>query len=72
MQIVKLWTRARAQLQRFSGDTSGTTAIEYGLIALLIAVGCIAGLRALGTGNSSSWGQTQSKITNAMQNGGGS
>jgi pilus assembly protein Flp/PilA len=34
---------------RFLKDESGATAIEYGLIAALIAVGIIAGARALGT-----------------------
>jgi|RhiMetdeSRZDD1v2_1073273.scaffolds.fasta_scaffold1318163_2 pilus assembly protein Flp/PilA len=52
---------------RLVSDTRGTTAIEYGLIAMLIAVGCIAGVRALGAGNSSSWGGTATKITDAMK-----
>ncbi len=34
---------------RYIKDESGATAIEYGLIAALIAVACIAGARALGT-----------------------
>jgi pilus assembly protein Flp/PilA len=34
---------------RFWKDESGATAIEYGLIAALIAVGIIAAARALGT-----------------------
>ena len=34
---------------RFIEDESGATAIEYGLIAALIAVGMIAGARAVGT-----------------------
>jgi pilus assembly protein Flp/PilA len=51
---------------RLARDTRGTTAIEYGLIAMLVAVGMLAGLRALGSGNSSSWGDTSNKLTNAM------
>ena len=35
--------------QRFVKDESGATAIEYGLIASLIAVAIIAGATALGT-----------------------
>ena len=58
-------------LDRFRRDCNGTTAIEYGLIAALVAVGMLAGLRALGEGNSSSWGSTASKITGAMQSSGG-
>lgn len=34
---------------RFLKDESGATAIEYGLIAALIAVGIIAAARGLGT-----------------------
>jgi len=34
---------------RFIKDESGATAIEYGLIAALIAVGMIVGAKAVGT-----------------------
>ena len=34
---------------RFVKDESGATAIEYGLIAALVGVAIIAGVRALGT-----------------------
>ena len=34
---------------RFANDESGATAIEYGLIAALIAVGIIAAATSLGT-----------------------
>jgi pilus assembly protein Flp/PilA len=56
--------------RRFARDRRGTTAIEYGLIALLVAVGFLAGLKALGEGNSASWGATSNKITGAMKNSG--
>jgi len=36
-------------LKRFGKDTSGATAIEYGLIAAGIAVAIIATVQALGT-----------------------
>lgn len=36
-------------LKSFVNDESGATAIEYGLIAALIAIAIIAGARALGT-----------------------
>jgi len=35
-------------LKKFFADTSGATAIEYGLIAALIAVAIIGGATALG------------------------
>lgn len=55
---------------RFARDRRGTTAIEYGLIVALIAIGFLAGLKALGDGNSASWGATSNKITGAMKNSG--
>ena len=54
-------------LRDFLRCERGTTAIEYGLIAALVAVGMLVGLRALGEGNSSSWGNTAGKLSNAMQ-----
>jgi pilus assembly protein Flp/PilA len=40
--IMKNWA------ERFAQDESGATAIEYGLIAALVAVGIIISARALG------------------------
>ncbi len=37
-------------ITRFIKDESGATAIEYGLIAALIAVALIAGAKAIGGG----------------------
>jgi pilus assembly protein Flp/PilA len=54
----------------FARDNRGTTAIEYGLIVALVAIGFLAGLKALGDGNSASWGATSNKITGAMKNSG--
>ena len=54
------------RVRRFLSDDRGTTSIEYGLIALLLAVGMLVGLKALGEGNASSWGHTAAKIGNAM------
>jgi pilus assembly protein Flp/PilA len=48
---------------RFVKDESGATAIEYGLIAALIAVGIIVAARALGTQISS----TFTNVGNAMK-----
>jgi pilus assembly protein Flp/PilA len=36
-------------IRKFFNDESGATAIEYGLIAALVAVAAIAALSALGT-----------------------
>ena len=51
---------------RFARDQRGTTAIEYGLIATLIAVGALGGMMALGGGVSGSWGDSAQRITDAM------
>jgi pilus assembly protein Flp/PilA len=39
----------KSLFQPFVKDQSGATAIEYGLIAALIAVACIAAMQTLGT-----------------------
>ena len=62
--------RCNGLMRRFVRDGRGTTSIEYSLIAVLVAVGLLAGLRALGAGNSSSWGDTSAKITGAMKDSG--
>ena len=67
MQGSSAMRQVRTFASRFARDTRGTTSIEYGLIALLMAVGMLVGLQALGSGNSSSWGATAGKITTAMQ-----
>jgi pilus assembly protein Flp/PilA len=60
------WRRAEALVRSFTRDERGTTAIEYGLIAALVAIGMLAGLRALGSGNTGSWTNTADKVSNAM------
>jgi Flp pilus assembly pilin Flp len=59
--------RLRSLADRFAGDSRGATSIEYGLIAVLVAVGMLVGLKAIGVRNTSSWGDTAAKITNAMK-----
>jgi pilus assembly protein Flp/PilA len=54
-------------MSRLAADDRGATSIEYGLIALLIAIGAIGGMTALGTGVSGSWGTTAQKVTDAMK-----
>jgi pilus assembly protein Flp/PilA len=39
----------KTRTTRFTNDTSGANAIEYGLIALLVAVAIIVGATALGS-----------------------
>ncbi len=51
-------------ITRFANDESGATAIEYGLIAALIAVGIITAARTLGSQISATFGT----VSGAMQN----
>jgi pilus assembly protein Flp/PilA len=60
MQGLKRFARS------FVGDEHGATAIEYGLIAALVAVGALAGMSALGGGLGGSWSNTASKVSDAM------
>lgn len=50
---------------RFLKDESGATAIEYGLIAALISVGIIAGVRSLGSSLSSTFNTLGTTMTDA-------
>jgi pilus assembly protein Flp/PilA len=49
-------------LLSFFKDESGATAIEYGLIAALIAVVIITGVTAVGTGLSTTFDTIQTKL----------
>jgi pilus assembly protein Flp/PilA len=49
-------------ISRFSKDESGATAIEYGLIAALIAVVIITGVTAVGTQLSATFTTLSTKL----------
>lgn len=49
-------------IARFMNDESGATAIEYGLIAALIAVGIIAAATTLGTNLSNVFNTISGKL----------
>jgi len=51
------------RLKMFAADTSGATAIEYALIASLIAVALIGALTNLGTRLSSEFAEVSSKLS---------
>ena len=53
-------------------DEAGATAIEYGLIAALIAVAAITALTSLGTNLSTTFSTVDGKLTTANAAGGGS
>ncbi len=53
-------------LARFVNDESGATAIEYGLIAALIAVGIIAAATTLGGSLSTLFNNISTKLDDAI------
>jgi len=52
----------KSLLARFRKDESGATAIEYGLIAALIAVVIIGAVTAVGTSLSTTFNTIQTKL----------
>jgi pilus assembly protein Flp/PilA len=52
-------------MKRFVKDESGATAIEYGLIAALIAVGIITAATALGTQIAATFDQVRNAMAGA-------
>ncbi|WP_066114718.1 MULTISPECIES: Flp family type IVb pilin [unclassified Blastomonas] len=57
-------------IRNLFADKKGATAIEYGLIAALIAVAAITAMSSLGTNLSGTFNTVSSKLT--TQSGGGS
>jgi pilus assembly protein Flp/PilA len=55
-------------LAKFIDDESGATAIEYGLIAALIAVGIIAAATTLGGGLSTLFNNISGKLSTTAVN----
>ena len=52
--------------RRLRSDKRGATAIEYGLIAGLIAMAMIAGLGSLGGGANGMWGRLSNDVGNVL------
>lgn len=57
-------------IRTFSVDDGGATAIEYGLIASLIAMVVLAGIAATGDGVMAKWQYVMEKVTAALGGGG--
>jgi len=55
----------KKQVVRFVQDESGATAIDYGLIAALIAVGIIAAARGLGSQISATFNTVTTTMSSA-------
>ncbi len=56
----------REFLRALRRDQSGATAIEYGLIAALIVVAMMGGLRTLGGGANGMWGKVGNEVSTKM------
>jgi pilus assembly protein Flp/PilA len=52
----------RTMGRKLRSDKRGATAIEYGLIAALIAIAMVSSLRALGGGSNGMWSKLDDKI----------
>ena len=59
-------TAIRIMLRTLSACQRGATAIEYGLIAALIVIAMMGGLKALGGGANGMWGKLNSAAQNNM------
>ena len=53
-------------LRQFANDESGATAIEYGLLAALVALGIAVGATALGTQLGALFGRIATRLTAAV------
>ena len=56
----------RTKGRQLRSDKRGATAIEYGLIAALIAVAAIGGMSSLGGGSNGMWGRLDNKVADSM------
>ncbi|MGV3490500.1 MAG: Flp family type IVb pilin [Devosia sp.] len=56
------------RLAAFAGNEDGATAIEYGLIAAMIAVGIMMAMQALGGGVMNLFGYIQTRAGNELDN----
>ncbi len=59
-------TAIRKVLRTLRTDNRGATAIEYGLIAALIVIAMIGGLKTLGGGAGGMWTKISDAATNYM------
>jgi pilus assembly protein Flp/PilA len=55
-------------IARFIQDERGTTAIEYGLIAVLLSVAIIAAVSSVGSEVSGMFGRIEGKVKTATSN----
>ncbi len=56
-----------ALMKRFKADEDGATAIEYGLIATLIAVAIVAAVSSLGTATNGMYEEINDTMADAIE-----
>ena len=56
----------RTMMRKLRADQRGATAIEYGLIAALIIIAMMGGLKALGGGANGMWGKINTEMQDHM------
>ena len=56
----------RNMLRKLGVSQRGATAIEYGLIAALIVIAMMGGLKTLGGGAGGMWGKLGNEVANNM------
>jgi len=56
----------RRMMCKLGPNSRGATAIEYGLIAALIAISAIAGMKSLGGGSEGMWGRLGNTVEEKM------
>ena len=56
------------RFKHFATDETGATAIEYALIAMLVAIGIIASVASLGSTLQSIFSTVSSEVGTALQN----
>ncbi|MEG1452400.1 Flp family type IVb pilin [Brevundimonas sp.] len=61
----------RTTVKAFASDTRGATAIEYGLIASLIAMVILVALSATGDGVMAKWDLVMKRVSAALSGNGG-
>lgn len=59
-------TAIRKAMRMLSADRRGATAIEYGLIAALIVIAMMAGLKSMGGGVGGMWSKIHNDVSNNM------
>jgi len=66
--IIWIGFDVRGIINRLWKNDDGATAIEYGLVAALVAVSAMIAFNNLGNSSSEMWNNTSNRFANAVQN----